>query len=81
MDSGLEIIAGASFIVEIVREFCPAGQSNKDIYQLLSWIQNLFCAGKSDLLYIDIFMLKMLDYWRFALFDKQWNQPQMAAKE
>jgi hypothetical protein len=32
-------------------------------------------GGKSNI------MLKMLDYWRFTLFDKPWNQPQMAAKE
>ncbi|MBU1626153.1 DNA repair protein RecO [bacterium] len=65
IDSGLEIIASISFIVELIREFCPAGQKNKDIYGLLSWIHNLFETGKIKLLNMDVFMLKLLDFSGF----------------
>jgi len=66
-DQDLKTIAYISAIVELVREFCPAGQANQDIYQLLCWAHKIIQNRREDLTTVLTFALKLLDFSGFGL--------------
>jgi DNA repair protein RecO (recombination protein O) len=56
----LKKIAFISFVVELIREFSPAGETNNDIYNLLCWIHQLSLDKPDYMTLLVVFILKLL---------------------